>query len=1234
MKDVLKRISSKENTMKGNSDDKLPVERTIFIKQKIKKNLDDLGEIKDAKMHRSANRPLHRIQNFNNKVKFCQCCNLPCEEKGIIEPFNYCDNIDNFYVCGLGVTFYFYFFQFFIVVLFISILVIIISMMVFNKHYTKGINRICNNLFFKLGNKNLLFCEGFVTEAEKDLNIYARFMKDGLLKYSSDNIKIYYLLHKNITNNNNAEHVLINYSVLNFLFLFVAFLINIFYILLINAKTNFIRCKKLLNYITIRDYTVIVSNAKYILIDYLYKSNENKNGMIYKSQQFSENKEDFIKHVKQYIKQDKSLNNLYIRDINMCYNLDRYMELKDELEKCKNKIFRIKNDANIININSEKGYLLDERYYYFLPLEDYGINCIRWKNKNLSVLEKEKKDLREEISKFEDINSQIISEDNFTGYMFISFEYIKDKETILKHYPQNFFGKILDYIKNVKYYLCCCFIGNGEQIKFNKIKGIEIDDPPEPEDIIWENYQYTGRDRCCKITLFSCICILIIAVSFGIVLIFTYLQNKITDGDRNINVFSKYLLSFLITIVILILNSILEVLLEYLTKFEKHLSRTNYYLSLSIKIAIFTFLNSAVVPLLAKELAVKKRIKEIHYNIDRNNLIIDDMFIMFLVNAIITPIFWTFQISFILNKIKIWLIERNEKPDLHHYKTQKELNNLYELSNMNISYKYAYLAKTVAMTFFYLPIFPIGFIISFLGFIFGYLLEIYNFTHIYKRPEMLDESISKFYADNFTFILFIGGISDIFFFYEIFPNKKMSLANFIIFLILLFIPYIKLLTCNFIGEKNKSEFCPKGLSEIYLELYTDYERQNPFTRIEGIKHYLTLLKNKNLLSNNALKLAMENMDNLNIMEIFYGMSRGNVPSNDQNIIANMNNYAFSETNLNLRKILSNADIRENQQETKKAQEMMDCYVKTIFGNRTNLENNEENPYKYPLNIKEEEGNSNEKFINAYNNPTRISLGLAAFFSGQTVVNSILINKSLQNSKRENSKDIKEIISNDNLENKDNKNIINNYITQTNLTKDKNNHNNIESKTDNDLKNKVLNEDIPLKVSINQSQNTDIKDSLNSIKSVNKEGYKVQFDFNKIPVDTNKNCINTNNNNDKNDNNSFKLLDKDLNKNKIISNLVIEKSNLNTKIFDSFMPKEGVLNNNNKEYINDSYHIIKEIKDMDNKDHIQTSKISPNEIKSSIKKDGLNIANLENDKINNNLSKNLNKEEIIKDNNNQ
>ena len=1229
MTDIPKDNLRKVGTSKENSLDKIPVKQTVLVKNKIKKKtLDDLGEIEEAKKHRSANRPLHKIAEFNSNVNFCWCCNLPCKEKGIIEPFHYCDSVDKFSECGLGISFYFYFFRFLIFVFFISICVIIISMMVFNKHYTKGINRVCNNSYKKLGYNNFTLCEGFVTETEEDLNLYSRFMKDWVLTFSSDNIRVYYLLHNTLTNDSdNSEDVIINYSLLNFYFLVTIFAINICYIILINARTK----KTKLRNLSIRDYTVLVSNSKHILVDYFNEMRKQNPAYIYQSQQMVENTEDFISHVKKYILEEKGLNDLRINNINMCYNLGQYMDLRDELENCKEKIFMIK-------INSKKGDLIKDRYYYFIPLDFIWIYCIRCKDKPLVTLEKQKKDLEKQIEFEINNNFEVISEKNFTGYMFVSFELIQDKEKILQKYPHQFFDIVVDFFKNIKFYICCCCISKGEKIKFNKIKGIDVDDPPEPEDLYWENFKYTGRQRFFRILLFFLACILIIGVSFAIVLGFTYWQNKITANEKNINLFVKYLLSLFITIIIALLNAALEYLLEKFTHWERHLSRTNYYLSLSIKIAIFTFLNSAVVPLIAKELAVKKRIKDISYNIDRNNLIVDDMFVMFLVNAFVTPIFWTLRIPYWFKRIKIYLLEKKKNPDKEHYMTQRQLNIYYEFMDMNVSYKYAYLAKTAAMTFFYLPIFPMGFIISFLGFILGYLLELYNFTHLYKRPEMLDESISKAFADNFIIILFIGGIGDLFFFYEIFPSKAMSLVNFIVFLVLIFVPYTKFLVCNFIGEKNKSEYYPNALSDVYLEFYNDYQRQNPFTKKLGIKRYLDGLKNAGNLSDNAYQIAVENIDKLNLMEIYYEISRGKIPIHHQSAMANAINYSISGKNMLLRKSSINNDIRESTLDKKEKQKYFDNQINLIFKPRqSSLESIVEEPEKYPMDTVDDETDTKDRLINAYNNPIAINMGLGPLPMDYNIYDSIPItssklpnkneninvNNSINDLKRKDSKDIRAKIKNDinNYRNKNNKKEKNkntsssltdsSFIVERNININNYNTNNVNNnialpKNDYDSESKEININMPFKASIHQSQNTNtnVKSSVNSLDYKNKiQNKNVTQDINKIPLDTTDHNIND-----------------AINNNNPISN----NDNTNNK----YIPQDEV-SNNNKENVNDisENKLVNDISGIDsNKIHFNDNiNLDVDEIESE--------PNLIRDKNNVNLSKSLNKENPNNHNNN-
>jgi hypothetical protein len=302
-----------------------------------------------------------------------------------------------------------------------------------------------------------------------------------------------------------------------------------------------------------------------------------------------------------------------------------------------------------------------------------------------------------------------------------------------------------------------------EQIRFNRKKAIDAFDPCEPEDIFWENFKYSFMERVKRTLSIFGICLFVIGFSFGCVFGLTLLQDHLYDNNQgvtNSNIALKYLISLASTLVISLLNVLIEFILNIFTLHEKQLSRSEYILSLSIKNSLLTFLNSAIVPLSSKHFAIwlnedEDKVKKDKYYIrrrERDNLLIDDMLIYFIVNAIFYPLMWSLNIPFIFKKIYQCCVEKGK---WKIYITQKELNKRFENPDMDLAYKYSYLVKTIAMCYFFLPIFPLGFIISFVGFIFGYFIEKFNFTHLYKRPEMLDEIITKEYSEYFVIILFI-----------------------------------------------------------------------------------------------------------------------------------------------------------------------------------------------------------------------------------------------------------------------------------------------------------------------------------------------------------------------------------------------------------------------------------------------------------------------------------------------
>ena len=941
------RDSPKNNNLKKSTRAK-PLTRTVLAQQKLEEySLDEPGTIERAEKHREANRPLHVVGEINEKVNFCRCCDFPLEEKGIIEPFKMCDSADIFAEFGVGISLYFFFFKFIILITFLGVLCLSILLMILNMDYSKGIKDVCNSKYKNANMSDIGNCYGYVTESDKKENYYTMF-NQWMQRFSSDCIFIYrrlpLLLRGNL--NNKVYDVLVNYSLVNFIFLITTFILNILFLILIRAQIKRLR----LNNITIRDYTVLISNANKIITDYHIQSNNNKFNFR-ESQIEVERQDDFKRYVEEYIKGDKKLYDIKIEQINICYNLHDYLKKMEKFEKAKRKIFQINNNQNIKTRNQEKHLYNEEMKYYYYPLSFLGIYCCAIEGESLRELKKTEDELDKQLNQEEDRIRGKITHEDFTDYMLISFNMIGDKEKFLDHQPNNFFGRIRFFFCNLNYF-CPCFVDKKERRRFWLSKDIEVREPPEPEDIYWENFKYSRAQRFLYTFTTYLICLLIIIASFGLIFGLSYLQDRLYNDNKengNSNIFLKYLTSLSITVLISIVNTLIQLVLGYLTLREKPISKSNYVLSLSIKISIFTFLNSAVVPLISKYIVVLKQENNENKKIDywvsrkRDDLLIDDLFIYFLVNAIVTPILFIFNFSFWWKKLRICCITRKSKPTDPLNMSQKELNKLYEYPDIDLAYKLSYLVKTLSMCFFYMPIFPAGFIFSFIGFILAYWIDKYVFIHMCKRPDMLDQIIENFYANFFIVVLFIGSIGDYIFLHNAFDTNKWTLANIILFGVLIIVPYTKFVTCNYV-DTQKTGYRYRPLTDVYFTFYNDYQRMNPLTKKLGLETYVGELKKKGYLTNNAYNIINDNIDKLNLMELYYGILENNAPLVQQSIIANVDTPNI-QTMDNLRgtiifpgelkSTIIRPELKDSPEEKMKKQKFLESQVHNMFGEGIN-----------------------------------------------------------------------------------------------------------------------------------------------------------------------------------------------------------------------------------------------------------------------------------------------------------
>ena len=245
--------------------------------------------------------------------------------------------------------------------------------------------------------------------------------------------------------------------------------------------------------------------------------------------------------------------------------------------------------------------------------------------------------------------------------------------------PNNSIEYFFNFLRNMKYYFCPCCV-NKNSIYYLK-RYVQFEAAPEPEEIIFENLEVKPSSRIMRTILIHIISIFIICFSLGIIIALNRLQEMVDKKNESKHLIYLYLISFIISEILERFDNLLEFVLKKLTKKECQFSKTDEYLSRSVKLSLYSFLNEAILPLIS-ELVFDKS--------DGYEILISNMLMIFLNNAFLTPIRWTINLEYLKKIYKKHTIEgkikRNDKGEIVEQnkeeigKTQKELNKIYELS--------------------------------------------------------------------------------------------------------------------------------------------------------------------------------------------------------------------------------------------------------------------------------------------------------------------------------------------------------------------------------------------------------------------------------------------------------------------------------------------------------------------------------------------------------------------------
>ncbi|EGR29936.1 hypothetical protein IMG5_145910 [Ichthyophthirius multifiliis] len=324
------------------------------------------------------------------------------------------------------------------------------------------------------------------------------------------------------------------------------------------------------------------------------------------------------------------------------------------------------------------------------------------KNQQLQELKAKAKEINQQITElkrqyYDGLNGKQNNQ-IFTGHAFVSFENENDKNLILDAYQAEnklFFGS-----KNL-------ILINGQKVK--------VQQAPECTDVNWEFLQYSTFNQLKSNIISTLVTILLLVICGLIIFALMYIQDQINKNNEKDKLEDKQskIFAILISAVIPALNYGLQIFLTQLSIFEKHYTRTEELSSLSIKLTISQFLNTAIMTFLIKVgffyfNGQREQAAENIYS--KTGLVFNQQYV-FITSGLIAVVSLIVDPSRI---VKIIMRYTNKKK-IQTYFTQRQINALYEDVPSNLAQDYAALMKNMFVCIFYSPLIPLGIVIQFVS---------------------------------------------------------------------------------------------------------------------------------------------------------------------------------------------------------------------------------------------------------------------------------------------------------------------------------------------------------------------------------------------------------------------------------------------------------------------------------------------------------------------------------------
>eukprot|EP01112_Ceratiomyxa_fruticulosa_P000671 TRINITY_DN105_c0_g3_i1.p1 TRINITY_DN105_c0_g3~~TRINITY_DN105_c0_g3_i1.p1 ORF type:complete len:1202 (-),score=269.68 TRINITY_DN105_c0_g3_i1:61-3666(-) len=337
--------------------------------------------------------------------------------------------------------------------------------------------------------------------------------------------------------------------------------------------------------------------------------------------------------------------------------------------------------------------------------------------------------------------SHIESETKYTGHAFVTFSLEEEALACLKVYNRGMFMSAWDY-------LCCATFCSPPLFSHHSII---VTRPPEPDDVIYPNFNYSSwtrffrRNAVTPILSLVLIAITFIGVSVAKIIEVSKFSDSEASSTQDVLQNSESLLvNALVSLGIIILGEIITFVLQRFADFERHISQSGREAVALIRLFAFRFINTAAVVLVV---ALYTDYLPLSWNIFGSPIKAHPFTTQILVKNYGDTILFVMGSITILPNLQTLLIgtKLRLKRKLFAFTahTQVELNKLYEGENFRLAERYSYVLTIIFYCALWSTVFPIVPFFGFTALLLTYWIDKYNLLYHYKKPPKFDARLAK-----------------------------------------------------------------------------------------------------------------------------------------------------------------------------------------------------------------------------------------------------------------------------------------------------------------------------------------------------------------------------------------------------------------------------------------------------------------------------------------------------------